>query len=260
MNAQPGRVLVVAGHDPSGAGVEADRAALADLELEPRIVVTAWTEQTSSALLALGARSVAEWRAEARAELDPALRALKFGLLPGRAHVRAAAELVAEARIGMPRELFAVVDPVLSSSSRGRFLDDEGAAEYVRTLLPAGVVLTPNLDELAELAGAEREALGVDLDARLAAARELLERGARALVVKGGHGAEDPVRDLVLEPGSPALWLAHPRVAGGKLRGSGCRFATRLAGRLAQGWSLARGAEEASEYVSGLVQRAARGG
>jgi len=248
------RLLVVAGHDPSGAGIDADRGALAGLPLDARFVVSAWTEQNASGVQALGARGARTWLAEACAELPVA--ALKFGLLPGREDVRAAAELVRAARERAHGSLWVVVDPVLASSSAGRFLDAEGAREYLRSLLPAGVILTPNLDELAELANADRGALARDLAAREAAARTLLELGAAAIVAKGGHGDEDPACDLVLAREADPVWLQHARIRGGKVRGSGCRFATRLAARLALGTSLVEAVSEASEHVLSRIREA----
>jgi hydroxymethylpyrimidine/phosphomethylpyrimidine kinase len=253
------RLLVVAGHDPSGAGIDADRAALADLSVGARFVVSAWTEQDGGGLRSLGARGVEAWLPEARRELPVA--ALKFGLLPGREDVRAAAALVREARTARERagcQLWAVVDPVLASSSGGRFLDREAAREYLDSLLPAGVVLTPNLDELAELADVDRNLLARDLSAREQCARKLLDLGAAAIVVKGGHGEENPACDLVLSGPGPAIRLEHARIAGGKVRGSGCRFASRLAARLTLGSSLAQAVSEASEHVLGRIREAGK--
>jgi len=253
--APPPRVLVVAGHDPSGAGIDADRAALADLDVDARFVVSAWTEQDAGGLRSLGARGAGTWLAEARKELPAA--ALKFGLLPGREDVRAAAELVHEARAARERAggpFWAVVDPVLASSSGGRFLEREDAREYLRALLPAGVILTPNLDELAELADVEHALLARDLGARERAARTLLDLGAAAIVVKAGHGEEDPACDLVLARAAAPLRLPHARIRGGKVRGSGCRFASRLAARLALGRSLAEAVSDASQHVLARIQ------
>jgi len=252
------RLLVVSGHDPSGAGVDADRQALAGLPVDARFVVTAWTKQDAGGLHEIGARGAGSWIPEARRELPVA--ALKFGLLPGREHVRAAAELVQEAREGASGTCWLVVDPVLASSSGGRFLDALAAREYLSSLVPANVVLTPNLDELAELTGTDPEILVQDPPARIQPARSLLEQGALAVIVKAGHGTEDPARDLVLVAGEPEIWVEHPRIAGGKVRGSGCRFATRVAANLALGAGLVRATRDASEHVLGRLQMTVEGG
>jgi hydroxymethylpyrimidine/phosphomethylpyrimidine kinase len=110
-------------------------------------------------------------------------------------------------------------------------------------------VLTPNLGELAELTGASLGALARDLDARIAAARGLLALGAVAVCVKGGHGQEDPVRDLLVRAAGELLMAEHPRLPGPGMRGSGCRFASYLAGRLALSEPLARAHAEASSWM-----------
>ena len=181
------------------------------------------------------------------------------GLLPGLEDLQAAAHLVREARARATRTLWVVADPVIASSSGTRFLDARAAQGYVRSLAPAGVVLTPNLAELAELTSSDLESLVRNPAARVTAARILIEAGAAGVVVKGGHGAEDPARDLVLDAGKKEVWLAHPRIPGGKVRGSGCRFATRMAANLALGTGLLRAARDASEHVYGRLRMAAQG-
>lgn len=255
------RILIVAGHDPSGAGIDADRAALEAARvhgpLDVACVVTARTDQDARAVRAIGARDPVEWLREARAHAARGVDAIKFGLLPGHEHVRAACELV---RVAAAR--FVVLDPVLSASSGGRFLDARGVTTLVESLLPLDVIVTPNVPELAELVGAVEgsrttfDAAGTlarDLAARRAAAERLLATGARAVVAKGGHGQEDPVADLMLARGEPCATHTHPRVVGGKVRGSGCRFASFLAARLAQGRPLGVAAAEARGHVVGLL-------
>ena len=276
------RILIIAGHDPSGgAGVDADRIALAGLALDAQFVVTAWTDQDDGALRALGARASGEWLAEARAALEPKLAAIKFGLLPGADHVRAARELVRaareRARAAHEREhaqlsgskargansehtavrpstlLPVIVDPVIGSSSGGRFLDADGIEALRSELCCVEIVLTPNLPEAAALACLPTRRIERSFAARVEAAQVLLGLGCAAVVLKGGHGSEDPVRDLVLARDAEPVWLEHARVHGGKLRGSGCRFATRLAAGIALGQPLVDSAREAGEWVAARI-------
>jgi hydroxymethylpyrimidine/phosphomethylpyrimidine kinase len=93
--------------------------------------------------------------------------------------------------------------------------------------------------------------------ARLEAARMLLALGAAGVVIKGGHGSENPVRDLVAKADGSYRWLEHPRSKGPGIRGSGCRFASRLAAALALGRTLEEAAEEAGGFVAGEIERAA---
>ena len=264
------RLLIVSGRDPSGAGIDADLAAASEPWIEAIPIVTAETDQDAGRVRSIGARDPRTWLEEAReaAGLRGArsaviaglpllgIDAIKFGLLPGPEHVRAARELVRGVRIASKREIPVVVDPVIAASSGGRFLDWAGVESLRRDLAPCGVVLTPNLPETAEIVSAPLIRLITAPESRLASARELLALGAVGVVIKGGHGEEDPVQDLVAEPERPARWLDHPRIPA-TIRGSGCRFATRLAAELGRGASLAEAAEEAGRAVAGEIARAA---
>lgn len=247
------RVLVVAGHDPSGAGLDADRDALATLAVDALFVATAHTDQHDGGVRAVGARDPNAWATEAEEHARGGIAALKFGLLPGAAHVLRAAQFVTDVRRALGDELPIVLDPVIAASSGARFLDAAGVEALRGELIGHGLVVTPNLSEAAELTGIAALDLARDLAARIEAAHLLLGLGARAVLLKGGHGHEDPVRDLVLTPDADAIWLTHPRTPGGTLRGSGCRFAAHTAGSLALGRSVATAAHDAGEFVAARI-------
>ena len=257
-------VLVIAGFDPSGgAGIDVDRKAIQDLGGEAECVATAFTDQDSNAVREIGARQANLWADEVRDlwKASGGFDVVKFGLLPGAEHIRAAAKLVGEWKAERPN-VRVVVDPVIEASSGAVFLDAEGRRALKRELLPRGVILTPNLPELAKLSGTYLEELIEDLDQRCEAARELSDLGASAVIVKGGHGDEDPICDLILEPGKRAAWRTHPRVLtatgkGATIRGTGCRFASALALGLGSGLDLAMAVDQAGRYVSARIAESA---
>lgn len=251
-------LLIVAGHDPSGAGIDADLDTLRELGLEAHAIVTARTEQDERGVRAIGARSARAWLREGFACVLQPISALKFGLLPGSDHMTAARDLARSFLDRHGRDFPIVVDPVISSSSGSRFLDRDGVRALRNELLVEPLIATPNLDELAELSGVELRTLVRSLDARLRAARELVAAGAAAVIVKGGHGEEDPVRDLLVRRDGRFHWHVHPRVPGGKIRGSGCRFASRLAARLAQGQELEAAMEDAGTHLADRISAATR--
>jgi hydroxymethylpyrimidine/phosphomethylpyrimidine kinase len=184
---------------------------------------------------------------------DVSLHAVKFGLLPGAEHMRAAVALVSNLRREIPK-LPVVVDPVITSSSGTRFLDRAALDALRNEVIAVHIVLTPNLAEAAELASMPLAKLVHEPESRIEAARKLLALGAAAVIVKAGHGTEDPARDLIAARGEPIRWVEHARIRGGKIRGSGCRFATRLAAHLALGRTLEAGAREAGEHVARQIR------
>ena len=258
---QAERILVVAGYDPSGgAGIDVDRSAADDLDGKVDCVATAFTDQDSEAVSSVGARNAAIWADEVRSIWKEAggFSVVKFGLLPGVDHVRAAGRLIAEWRA--ESQVTVIVDPVLDSSSGHEFLDQDGCRAILRELLPRGIVLTPNLPELARLTGHDLEELVADLDLRARAGRDLADLGSSTVVVKGGHGGEDPVCDILIEPGKRASWRTHDRVmtktGPAKLRGTGCRFATALAVGLSAGLEIEESVDHAGRYVASCISKA----
>lgn len=250
------RVLVVAGHDPSGgAGVDADRAALAHCGAEAECVVSAWTDQDGLRVRSVEPVPVEQWLADARYALAAPVDALKSGLLPGAAAVRAFATLVDEVR--RARAVPVVVDPVLAASGGEVFLDEAGIEALLAELLPRRVVLTPNLPEAAHLAGHALEPLLAGRDARLAAAEALLARGCAAVLLKGGHGHDPEIHDLVLAAGAAPVWLTHARHPA-RLHGSGCRFASAVAAGLARGLPFESAARAASAWLGELLVSSTR--
>jgi len=251
----PPRVMLVGGTDSSGrAGLDADRAAALAFECETVPIVSAETDQDLFQVNRVEERLL--WPREAAEALGPDVAALKVGLLPGVASIVEAARLVARLRHGRP-ERPAVVDPVIRSSGGYRFWGDREIVAARDSLLVSGPILTPNLDELAELAWEERRAVE-DERTRVVAAERLLEAGVSAVVVKGGHSdPEAPLRDLVVAPGQEPAWIDRERVPAGGIRGSGCRFATALACGLARGAGLAEAARAAGDLVAGAIREAA---
>ncbi len=285
-------VFVVAGHDPTGgAGVDADAEAGRRFGVRVEAVVTARTRQDGRRVEALGARSPEDWAHEAEDRGCGRYAVWKSGLLPGAEHVRALARLLGEARRTRParrsgeksatgadaaRPLegppggwglgmdgagaalpLLVLDPVLAASGGEPFLDEDGVHALLEELLPLAPVLTPNLPEAARLSGLEPAALARSLEARREAARQLLARGAAAILLKGGHAADDPACDLVALPGRPPVELRHARVPGQRIHGSGCRYASAVACGLARGASLVEAAAAAGGWLEELLRRAA---
>ena len=251
------RILVLAGHDPTGgAGVDADREAALAHGVEANCVVTAETDQDGTTVSAIRPRDPAEWLEEARewlfANASDERMVVKTGLLPGADHVRAVAALAREFD-----GLCLVVDPVLASTGGTCFLDERGQTALLGELLPLGPILTPNLPEAAQLTGRSPDEL-VDCDQRIAVGRELLDLGAKAVLMKGGHGGEDPVHDLILTPGDSPAWHDHARILGANLHGSGCRYATTVAAELACGHSLEAAAEAAGRFLVALLAKKER--
>lgn len=232
-------VLTIAGFDPSsGAGVTADIKTIARHGCYAVACVTALTIQTTRGVAAVhpvAAEVVRRTLQELAADFP--LAAVRVGML-GSAEVAAAvADFLQEAKPGP-----VVLDPVLRSSSGRELLEAPGFEVLRSRLLPLAEVVTPNLEEAAALTGLEVS----DLAGMRRAGLRLLELGAGAAVVTGGHLAQ-PTDVLVTRAG--VVELAGERIVGRASHGTGCAFASALACNRALGHDLRAAVENARRFV-----------
>lgn len=245
-------VLVIAGSDSSGgAGIVRDVQTLTDLSTDALCVVTAVTAQSNRRVTAVHA--VPPEAVRAQIEAAYATRrpdAVKIGMLGNRATVAAVAEALGRLGAGAAP---IVLDPVLVASSGGALLDEAGRQALQEQLLPLATLLTPNVPEAAALLCEEPAAGEAALDLQ---AQRLLELGARAVLLKGGHAAEGEAVDRLVTRSEPLRRLTAPRVSAAR-RGTGCALASAIAARLAQGQMLFEACQSAKEYVLGSLLAAA---
>lgn len=245
-NSAPPIVLTIAGFDPSaGAGVAADLKTFAAHNCYGVAAVTALTVQSSQGVKAVHVTPAAELRAQLEALLeDVKLAAVKIGMLGHRGNAVAVAEFLDRAGVAN-----VVLDPVVRPTVGAvEFLDASGIKFLTEELLKRATVVTPNLAEAELLSGvAAKDTAGME-----AAARKIVERGARAVVVKGGH-LEKAV-DLLFD-GAEVLTLGGDHVKTENTHGSGCTFASAIAAQLACGRPLRDSVLLAKAYVTKAIEK-----
>jgi hydroxymethylpyrimidine/phosphomethylpyrimidine kinase len=239
--------LTIAGSDSGGgAGIQADLRTFAAHGLHGASAITAVTAQNTVAVVdyvALEPRMVVA-QIDAVAS-DMPVAAVKTGMLASRAIVEAVAEAVA--RLRLPH---LVVDPVMVAKSGDRLLDPAAEAAYRERLFPLAEVLTPNLAEAESLLGRPVRTL----DAMKQAARDLHALGARAVVVKGGHLAGNPVD--VFHDGRRSEELLAPRIDTRNTHGTGCTLSAAIAARLALGQEVLEAVRGAKAYLTEALRGA----
>ena len=245
-SAQYARLLSIAGSDSGGgAGVQADLKTFAALGCFGTTAITALTAQNTTGVRAIHAVPQAMLADQIDAVVeDIGVDAIKIGML----HSAATIETVAAAldRHDLRR---VVLDPVMVATSGAALIDPSAIAALVRLLFPRALLVTPNLDEAAMLVG---RPLHSEAD-MAAAAQQLLDMGARAVLLKGGHLAGDTVADLLLQPGTPPLWLRAPRIATLNTHGTGCTLSSAIAAWLALGDDLPQAVQKACDFVRGAL-------
>ena len=237
-----GRVLIVAGSDPSGgAGVQADIKAVTALGGYAATAITALTVQNTVGVSAVHPVDVDVIGAQIDAVLDDiGADAIKIGMLGSLAVV----DLVAEKLSGLGDDIPVVLDPVLAATS-GDVLAEGGVVEAImHKLVPLAAIVTPNVEEAEALTGRMLKSR----EDMVAAGEAMRAHGAEAALVKGGHMPGDKVADvLVREEGT--LWFENRRIDTTSTHGTGCTLASAVAAGLAQGQSRADAVAAAIRYV-----------
>lgn len=246
------RVLVVAGSDSGGgAGIQADIKTVTCLGGFAMTAVTAVTVQNTLGVRAVHAVPVEVVVGQMRACIeDIGVDVVKIGMLGEATLIEAVAEVVR----GLDCPV--VLDPVMVATSGARLLEGEGLWALVEHLLPLADVVTPNVPELMELSETEIE----DAADMLLAAQELLERGPRAVLAKGGHLAGERLTDWLVWRGGQRAFV-EDRIDSRDTHGTGCTLASGVATGLAQGLTLADSVARARAFVrQGLMRAPGIGG
>ncbi len=243
------RVLTIAGSDSGGgAGIQADLKTITVLGGFGMSVVTALTAQNT-----LGVQGILEVPVDfVEKQFDSVLSdigadAAKTGMIPNRDVLVAVCRKTKEYRIEK-----LVVDPVMVAKGGQSLVTDEVREEMISELIPTSLVVTPNIPEAEVLSGIEVDSI----DDMREAARIICDRGARNVVVKGGHIEGEPTD--VLYDGQTFHHFSSERFDTDDTHGTGCTFSAAIATGLACGMSVYESVSMAKEYIASAIKHSLR--
>ena len=121
---------------------------------------------------------------------------------------------------------------------------------FCQQLLPMATVLTPNLPEAEVLAHMPIRSFA-DMDE---AARRILQRGCKAVLIKGGHWEGQQKVDRLYMPGQPPCSYEHPTIETRNTHGTGCTLSSAIASFLARGLDLAEAVGSAVDYLAQAIE------
>jgi hydroxymethylpyrimidine/phosphomethylpyrimidine kinase len=245
---QPPVALTIAGSDSGGgAGIQADLKTFAAHGVFGTSAVTAVTAQNTVAVTGMEELppSLVGLQIDAVVS-DIGVDAVKTGMLSSRGIIEIVARKLEEH--GLEKT---VVDPVMVAKSGARLLDPTAVDALARVLLPRAMVATPNLPEAESLVGFPLE----DEPLVLEAAKRIVDMGARAALVKGGHGSGEESVDLLYYQGRVRRYRAL-RIPTKNTHGTGCTFSAAIASELALGRDLEEAVERAKAYLTRAIAEA----
>jgi hydroxymethylpyrimidine/phosphomethylpyrimidine kinase len=243
------KALTIAGSDSGGgAGIQADLKTFHAHGVFGTTVITSVTAQNTREVRSGFDLPVEIVRAQLEAVLDDIdIAAAKTGMLSSSGIIDTVADVLETRRFEN-----LVVDPVMVSKTGFRLLHDDAIETLSRRLIPRSLVVTPNLHEASLLA--EMPITSLD-DMKRAAAR-IGERGARAVVVKGGHASFALAVDVLWMSGSSETLQPEGPVAERRVHGTGCVFSAAIAAHIALGESIETAVRKAKRYITNVIRHA----
>ena len=249
---QPGELtraaLSIAGSDSSGgAGLQADLKTFSAFGVHGATAVTAVTAQNTAGVRGietLSAQIVADQIAACIEDLP--IGAAKTGMLASTGIIEAVAEVWPD-QDGPAL----VVDPVMVATSGARLLDPTAEQALIRHLLPRATLVTPNLPEAAVLAGLTEsdDAPAEDLASRI------LDLGARAVLIKDGHGRSAECRDVLVTASGAVTEFSRQRMPG-RFHGTGCALSAAVCALLTRGEPLEDAVRKAGDWLARQIASA----
>ena len=240
--------LTIAGSDSSGgAGIQADLKTFSALGVYGASVITALTAQNTLGVQGVEPVSAAFVSAQLAAVLsDLDVAGIKTGMLATREIVERVAHDLEDIAVRVP----VVVDPVMVATSGDVLLQPDAIAAYIDALFPVATLVTPNLAEAARLTGRPP---ATSLDAMADQGAAMIARGARAVLVKGGHAGGGDASDVLVMQGFVKIYTA-PRIDTRHTHGTGCTLSAAIAAALAHGAPLPTAIELAKLFLTAALE------
>lgn len=239
-------VLTIAGSDSSGgAGIQADLKSIAANGGYGASVLTALTAQNTQGVQAAEPVSLSMIDAQLEAVFsDLDVISVKTGMLANDEVV----DRVAEA-LERHQPKFYVCDPVMVSKTGHALLPPESVQALISRLLPLATVVTPNVHEARALSGLELTSAGQAEEV----GRALLDKGARAVLIKGGHLDDQLAVDILVSPDGVERFESE-RLDAKHTHGTGCTYSAAIATHLAGGLSLTNAIGISKQFMTEAIR------
>lgn len=241
-------VLSIAGSDSSGgAGIQADLKTFSSLGVYGSTAITAITAQNTQGVhsqLAIPPQMVYDQIVAVIEDLHPSF--IKIGMLSNAEIVRIVAEALSQYSIPI------ILDPVIVSTSGHRLLSIEAQEILKEKLLPLSTLITPNIPEMQALTSMSLSTLAD----KTFAAQHLMNYGAKAILLKGGHEEGNSKTDILFTQsanGIESSLFTATTISTPNIHGTGCTLSSAVTAFLARGLCLNDAITEAKNYITNAI-------
>ncbi len=229
-----------------GAGIQGDIKTFSMLGVYGATAITALTVQNSAEIKNIQAMEPdVVFRQIAAVAGDITVHATKSGMLANTGIIEAVHQSIKKSSLAPY-----VCDPVILARNGDKLLSADAIEAMRSKLFPLACVITPGRQEAAELAGVDVATL-TTVDAAKDAARRLIDRGARAVVIRGIEVEGNSI-DVFFDGKDFREYSG--KLGATKTIGSGSAFSAAITAGLANGKSLVDAIDLAKQLVNAATQ------
>ena len=240
------KILIIAGSDSSGgAGIQADIKTVTSLGGYAMTAVTAITSQNTTGVFSvvpINPREVEKQILYTCKDINP--DAIKIGMLHSSKVINSVLKSLKKIKTKN-----IILDPVMVAKGGARLINENAINILRNKFLKKALVLTPNIPEAEVLT---RMKITTDND-MIEAGKILIKLGAKNVLIKGGHGKSNIVKDLFLNRKEYKIFR-NKKINTKNTHGTGCTLSSAITTFLSCGKPIKNSCDLGIKYVNQAIK------
>jgi hydroxymethylpyrimidine/phosphomethylpyrimidine kinase len=239
------KILIIAGSDSSGgAGIQADIKTVTALGCYAMTAVTAITAQNTTgvkSIVAISPKEIANQVLFTIKDIKP--DAIKIGMLHSVDVIKNVINCLKKIRTKK-----IVLDPVMIAKGGAKLINNKAIEVLEKKLIKHSFLITPNIPE-AEVLSKMKINTQEDM---IYAGSILINKGAKNVLIKGGHLKSRFVRDVLINKKEIKIFK-NKRIESKNTHGTGCTLSSAITTYLACGKTINKACELGIKYVNQAI-------
>ncbi len=239
------KVLIIAGSDSSGgAGIQADIKTVTALGSYAMTAITAITDQNTTgvkSIIPINSQDILNQIIFTSRDIKP--DAVKIGMLHSSKVINSVINALNKIKISK-----IILDPVMIAKSGAKLIDNKAINILKNKLIKKVSLITPNIPEAEALTNTKINST----DDMICAANILLTKGAKNILVKGGHLNTSFVKDIFVNK-KEIIIFKNKKITTKNTHGTGCTLSSAITTFYSCGKTLKKSCELGVKYVNHAI-------
>ena len=236
------KILIIAGSDSSGgAGLQADIKTVTSLGSYAMTAVTAITVQNTrgvKSVIPISADEINKQIIYTAKDIKP--DAIKIGMLHSPEVVKKVSQSLKKINVKK-----IILDPVMVAKGGARLINYKAILILKKKLIKQVSLITPNIPEAEILTGLKIK----NRKDMITAAKQLINLGAKNVLIKGGHLKAEKVEDIFLSKFGLKVFISL-RHSTNNTHGTGCTLSSAITTFFSCGKTIIKACDQAIKYVN----------